>query len=795
MKAAAKSKRPVERTEEPAVAPEFVVIDRLEVGAVRVEPRRVTATYTVERDGKNDSTDLVYRFEEDVFDDSLASHNLASMMAAQVALNYGLFCKRIVFRGSYDENDRRFLLRFAENTAREIYVNKLLMPNPFLVGQASGLTPQRRKHYLHSRIEFAPDDSSRPDDGAAPAPIGWAVDSSKQAVLSSGGKDSLLTFGILREMGLEVHPIFVNESGRHWYTALNAYRHLKKSHGETARVWTNSDRLFAWMLRHLPFVRQDFSRVRSDEYPIRLWTVAVFAFGALPLLRKRGIGRLLIGDEYDTTVKASYHGITHYNALYDQSRFFDDELTRYYGRKSWQVCQFSILRPMSELLIQKVLVERFPELLRHQVSCHATHLDGDLARPCGVCEKCRRIVGMLKALDADPSACGYTAEQTARCLVELAAKGVHQEAAGAGQLAQMLHKKKILSAVNGPFRPRPHPETLSLRFHPVHSPVDAIPKDIREDLYSKFLEHAGGAVIKDGRRWKPFDPTGAEAMAKPYALERPSTVQRRRKQRVTGNGHDYLLGELTWPEAEARFKQVDVALFPIGAIEQHGPHLPLDTDAYDADYLARRVAEGCTVPRPLVLPPVAYGVSYHHQEFSGTLSVSPETQARLIYEIGLSAARCGITKLVMVNGHGGNAPALHLAAQMINRDAHIFTCVDTGETSDTDVHELLDAPNDVHAGEIETSTTLAIRPHLVKMDKAPRMVPRFSSSYLDFTSKRSVGWYAYTKKISESGVMGDATKATAEKGEQIWELMTTRLVELVEDLKKLSLDEIYQRRY
>jgi creatinine amidohydrolase/Fe(II)-dependent formamide hydrolase-like protein len=161
----------------------------------------------------------------------------------------------------------------------------------------------------------------------------------------------------------------------------------------------------------------------------------------------------------------------------------------------------------------------------------------------------------------------------------------------------------------------------------------------------------------------------------------------------------------------------------------------------------------------------------------------------------MSAARCGITKLVIINGHGGNGPALHLAAQMINRDAHIFTCVDTGETSDADVHELVETPNDVHAGEIETSTTLANRPHLVDMSRAPRLVPQFSSRFLDFTSKRAVGWYAYTKKISKTGVMGDATRATAEKGEKIWDVSTRRLVELVEDLKRLSLDEIYQRRY
>ena len=185
----------------------------------------------------------------------------------------------------------------------------------------------------------------------------------------------------------------------------------------------------------------------------------------------------------------------------------------------------------------------------------------------------------------------------------------------------------------------------------------------------------------------------------------------------------------------------------------------------------------------------------HHEDFAGTLSVSPETLARLVHEVGICAPRCGVTKLVIINGHGGNSPALHLGAQMINRDTHIFTCVETGETSDSDVNEMISTPNDVHAGEIETSTALAVRPHLVKMAQAPRMIPRFSSRFLNFSSKRSVGWYAHTRKISKSGVMGDATQGSAEKGVRMWDVMTLRLVELIEDLKNLSLDEIYQRRY
>ncbi len=228
--------------------------------------------------------------------------------------------------------------------------------------------------------------------------------------------------------------------------------------------------------------------------------------------------------------------------------------------------------------------------------------------------------------------------------------------------------------------------------------------------------------------------------------------------------NSYRLGELTWPEAAKRLKEVDIVLFPVGSLEQHGPYLPLDTDAFDAPHLAEQVALRCSEPKPLVLPLLPFGVSYHHDDFPGTLSISNDTLSRLVYEIGMSAAR-------------------------------IFTCVDTGETSDVDLAALCETPNDVHAGEIETSTSLASRPELVKMEKAKSFVPRFSSHYLDFSSKRSVDWYARTAKISPSGVLGDPSKASREKGEKLWEIMIHNLLEFVEHLKKLSLDEIYEKRY
>jgi creatinine amidohydrolase/Fe(II)-dependent formamide hydrolase-like protein len=81
------------------------------------------------------------------------------------------------------------------------------------------------------------------------------------------------------------------------------------------------------------------------------------------------------------------------------------------------------------------------------------------------------------------------------------------------------------------------------------------------------------------------------------------------------------------------------------------------------------------------------------------------------------------------------------------------------------------------------------------MDRATRSVPEFSSRYLNFTGKRGISWYAYTRKISPLGVMGDPTRADAEKGRKIWEIMIAHLVAFVEDLKGMTLEEIYQKRY
>lgn len=770
-------------------------IDRLEVGPVVVGKNRLVAPYRVYAGNEVDSIDHIFTYEEDVFDPSdPVSINLAGMIAAQVAVNYGLFCDKIVFHGGFDAADQRFIKYAAENTAREIFVKKFLEDNPFLVGKARDLPPVKLGNYNRSVLEFVEPVGS--DEITA-----WATGESPRdsyCILSSGGKDSLLSFGLLDELGKEIHPIFINESGRHWFTASNAHRYFRENIANTGRVWTNSDRVFNWMLRHLPFIRPDFQNVRSDEYPIRLWTVAVFLFGVLPLVRKRKISRIIIGDEFDTTRNASYRGIPHYDGLYDQSRYFDEKLSQYYSQKEWALRQFSILRPLSELLIQKILIERYPQLQSLQVSCHAAHMEDGRALPCGKCEKCRRIVAMIKALGGDPGKCGYTEKQVSECLNALSSGGIHQEKPVIDHVMHLLSIKNLIDIPEPEAkRLRPVPEVLKLRFVKPESPVDLIPVDLRYPLYKILGEHGGGAVIRREGEWVNYELTEGDRK-----LKKTNKLKGAEPKSAAGAGghkrpaHEtYLWSELTWPEAVERLKKTDIALLPVGAIEQHGPHLTLDVDSYDAYYLATRVAQECSEPRPLVLPLVPYGVSYHHDDFKGTISISNNTLSSLVYEIGIGIARNGIKKLVIINGHSGNSPTLNNAAQMINRDSRIFVCVDSGETSDFDLSPLVETPNDVHAGEYETSTSLALRPHLVKMEKAQKQVPEFSSRYLNFSSKRGVPWYARTKKISSSGVMGDPTKASAEAGNKMWEIMISHLVAFVEDLKDMTLEEIYQKRY
>lgn len=477
----------------------LVVFEELRVHKLDVGPKRVKATYQLKKmDAERVENDLIYSYDKKYFNKKDAEDiNLASLMVAQVALNYGLFCKTIVFDGLYEQADKRFLMDMMENTSREILTNKFLEPNPFLKEAYTQLMPIKLDRYTAAEIRFE-------NSGFETLELSESnVETLKDhyGILSSGGKDSLLTYGLIQEIGVP-HAVFINESGRHWFTAINACKHLLATDTNTAKPWCNSDRIFNWMVRQMPFIRENFQQIRADIYPIRLWTVAVFLFGVLPIARKRRLGNILIGNEYDTTLKGNLQGISHYSGLYDQSKYFDNALTRFYRQKGWNMAQYSILRSLSELLILKILVKRYPELQRLQVSCHAAHEEDGRMRPCGNCEKCRRIIGMLYALGENPERCGYTAVQIQNGLKALSEKKVKQIGSDASHLYYLLLQGGILPD-NDHVRKlaRNHPRIMQLRFDKERSSLADLPKHIRRPLINIYREYIEGLSMISNKKW------------------------------------------------------------------------------------------------------------------------------------------------------------------------------------------------------------------------------------------------------------------------------------------------------
>jgi hypothetical protein len=263
---------------------EFIVFDQLKVGPVEIEPKRIKVPYEITTIANEVvANELIYSYSEKVFDPgTYESANLASMMAAQVAINYGLFCKRMVLDGVYGDTDQRFIRDMTENTSREIYVNKLITPNEFLLNEFCGVKVEKLKKYSAAEFEFI----NTRFPGIAHTWKSSDISKDDFVILSSGGKDSLLSYGLVKDLGKQAHPVFINESGRHWFTAINSFKHLEGTEPNTARVWCNSDRIFNWFLRQMPFIKKNFADIRADIYPIRLWTVAVFLFGVLPIAKK-----------------------------------------------------------------------------------------------------------------------------------------------------------------------------------------------------------------------------------------------------------------------------------------------------------------------------------------------------------------------------------------------------------------------------------------------------------------------------------------------------------------------------
>lgn len=252
------------------------------------------------------------------------------------------------------------------------------------------------------------------------------------------------------------------------------------------------------------------------------------------------------------------------------------------------------------------------------------------------------------------------------------------------------------------------------------------------------------------------------------------------------------LARLTWTDVAALDKDPGVVILPVGAIEQHGPHLPLITDTLLATHvLDRTLSQLPSEVRAWALPPLNYGKSVEHVGFPGTLSLSTETLLAVLHDIARSVRAAGFRRLAFFNGHGGNMAVLDAAARDIRAETGLLCfCLHPSLYVDPpfEIREE-EARYGFHAGELETSLMLAIAPELVHPERALRHIPAFDGgdTPLNFFGAASAAWL--TRDWSPSGVFGDATLGSAQKGEQLLAAATKRLSGLIETISRFEVAE------
>ncbi|GGM69467.1 creatinine amidohydrolase [Halarchaeum rubridurum] len=243
------------------------------------------------------------------------------------------------------------------------------------------------------------------------------------------------------------------------------------------------------------------------------------------------------------------------------------------------------------------------------------------------------------------------------------------------------------------------------------------------------------------------------------------------------------LADATWTDADAT--AVDVVLLPVGSTEQHGPHAPLGTDAFTAETVAERAADAYD-GTAVVAPTVSVGVSEEHRQFTGTLWVSPDTFRSYVRETVQSLAHHGWTDVVVVNGHGGNVPALGEVCAAISRhdDAYAvpFTWFDAVGEHASDMG---------HAGPLETAFLRHVDPDAVREDRI--------DDAREGASERWGEWVSHTNlahdsaAFSENGVVGDPGEDSADRGAKLLSLAVEALRDLADAVVERDDDPVPHR--
>lgn len=239
-----------------------------------------------------------------------------------------------------------------------------------------------------------------------------------------------------------------------------------------------------------------------------------------------------------------------------------------------------------------------------------------------------------------------------------------------------------------------------------------------------------------------------------------------------------------------------IAVLPLGAHENHGPHLPFETDTLIARGFVDRVAARLPDHLPVrFLPVEPVGYSIEHADVEGTRTLSYGEAVTRWLGIAAELSEAGIRKLVLLNAHGGNAPLMTIVATEARVQLSMLA-VATSWTRFGQPDGWMspdDKAIDIHGGDIETSVMLALWPDRVDMAKAANFPSRQSDFARRFTHLRAYGPHAFgwkMKDLNEQGVAGNAAAATAERGERLLDHAVTGFIALLEDVHRFDVSEL-----
>ncbi len=254
--------------------------------------------------------------------------------------------------------------------------------------------------------------------------------------------------------------------------------------------------------------------------------------------------------------------------------------------------------------------------------------------------------------------------------------------------------------------------------------------------------------------------------------------------------------DLTTEDFKGLDPEKTIAVLPIAAIEQHGPHLPVSTDTEIANGMVREVIARLPADLDvLFLPTQAIGKSNEHIRSPGTLTFSAETAIRAWTEIGESVHRAGLKKLIMVNSHGGNVDVISIVARELRVRFGMLAVASQWARFGSPAGLYTDLENAVgiHAGDMETSMMLHFRPDLVKMAHAQNFEPSTVEISETFDLLRPTGFTAFgwiAQDLHASGAAGDASRGTAEKGKLTAAHRADAFIKLLRDVERFSLSRL-----